>query len=45
MGKNLTDEGGSTRVPKEYVPGRDRRRAEDFVFELRPAAAESSAGP
>ena len=45
VGKNLTDEGGSTRVPKEYVPGRDRRRAEDFVFELRPAAAESSAGP
>lgn len=38
VGKNLTDEGGSTQVPcsnKEYVPGHDRRRAEDFVFELR----------
>ena len=43
VGKNLTDEGGSTQVPcsnKEYVAGRDRRRAEDFVFELRPAAKE-----
>ena len=38
LGKNLTDEGGSTQVPgsdKEYVAGRDRRRAEDFVFELK----------
>ena len=43
MGKNLTDEGGSTQVPgsdKGYVPGRDRWRAEDFVFELRPMPAE-----
>ncbi|NCD22892.1 MAG: hypothetical protein EOL90_08145 [Spartobacteria bacterium] len=43
VGKNLTDEGGSTRVPgadKEYVASRHRRRAEDFVFELRPAEAE-----
>ncbi|HPT16360.1 MAG TPA: hypothetical protein PK388_03670 [Kiritimatiellia bacterium] len=37
-GTNLTDEGGSTRVPgseQEYVASRDRRRAEDCVFELR----------
>ena len=43
VGKNLTDEGGSMQVPgsdKEYVACRDRRRAEDFVFELRPAAKE-----
>ena len=48
VGKNLTDEGGSTRASgpyKEYVPGRDRRRAEDFVFELRPPPAETAAGP
>ena len=48
VGKNLTDEGGSTRASgpyKEYVPGRDRRRAEDFVFELRPPPAEAAAGP
>ena len=41
VGTNLTDEGGSTRVPGselEYMATRDRRRAEDFVFELRSAA-------
>ena len=41
VGKNLTDEGGSTRVKgsdKEYVASWDRRRAEDFVIELRAAA-------
>lgn len=40
VGKNLTDEGGSTRMPEseqDYVASRDRRRAEDFVFELRAA--------
>ena len=39
VGTNLTDEGGSTRVPgadKEYVASRNRRQAEDFVFELKP---------
>ena len=39
VGTNLTDEGGSTRVPgseKEYEARRDRRRAEDVVFELKP---------
>lgn len=39
VGQNLTDEGGSTQVPgsnKEYVASRDRRRAEDFVFDLKP---------
>ena len=43
VGQNLTDDGGSTQVPcssKEYVASRDRRRAEDFVFALRPPAAE-----
>ena len=43
VGKNLTDEGGSTRVPgseQEYVASRDRPKAEDFVFDLRPAAKE-----
>ena len=38
VGKNLTDEGGSTRVPgveQATTANRDRRRAEDFVFELR----------
>ena len=43
VGQNLTDDGGSTQVPcssKEYVAGRDRRRAEDFVFALRPPPAE-----
>lgn len=41
VGKNLTDEGGSTRVPgseQKYVARRDRQRAEDFVFELRATA-------
>lgn len=40
VGKNLTDDGGSTRVPgvEQAIPAsRDRRRAEDFVFELRAA--------
>lgn len=39
VGTNLTDEGGSTRVPgadKEYVASRNRNQAEDFVFELKP---------
>ena len=43
VGQNLTDDGGSTQVPcsnKEYVASRDRRRAEDFVFALRPPPAE-----
>lgn len=43
VGKNLTDEGGSTQVPgkdKPYDAGRDRWRAEDFVFGLRPPPAE-----
>ena len=43
VGQNLADDGGSTQVPcssKEYVASRDRRRAEDFVFELRPPPAE-----
>ena len=43
VGKNLTDEGGSTRVPgseQECVASRDRPKAEDFVFDLRPAAKE-----
>lgn len=38
VGKNLTDEGGSTRVPgveQTAAANRDRRRAEDFVFELK----------
>ncbi|NCD23339.1 MAG: hypothetical protein EOL90_10435 [Spartobacteria bacterium] len=37
VGKNLTDEGGSTRllgVDPAIPAGRDWRRAEDFVFEL-----------
>ena len=41
VGKNLTDEDGSMRVPgsdKEYAASRDRILAEDFVFELRTAA-------
>lgn len=41
VGKNLTDEGGSMRVPDadlEYEARRDRRRAEDFVFEIQPTA-------
>ena len=40
VGENLTDEGGSTKMPgsdKKYVASCDRRRAEDFVFELWPA--------
>ena len=40
VGKNLTDEGGSTRllgVEPATPAGRDRGRAEDFVFELKPA--------
>ena len=40
VGTNLTDEGGSMRVPGselEYMASRDRRRAEDFVFDLNPA--------
>ncbi len=39
VGKNLTDEGGSTRMEspgKEYLASRDRPQAEDFVFELKP---------
>lgn len=43
VGQNLADDGGSTQVPgsdKEYVASRNRRRAEDFVFELRPPPAE-----
>lgn len=39
VGKNLTDEGGSTRllgVEPAIPAGRDRRRAEDFVFDLKP---------
>lgn len=39
VGKNLTDEGGSTRllgVEPASPAGRDRRRAEDFVFDLKP---------
>lgn len=46
VGRNLTDEGGSTQVSssdKEYVAARDRRRAEDFVFDLRPPSAEAAA--
>ena len=46
VGQNLTDDGGSTQVPcsnKEYVASRDRRRAEDFVFALRPPPAETGA--
>ena len=38
VGKNLTDESGSMLVPgveQATTAGRDRRRAEDFVFELR----------
>ena len=38
VGKNLTDEGGSMRIPgveEGSAANRDRRRAEDFVFELR----------
>ena len=38
VGKNLTDEGGSTRMPgsdKDYLASRDRPKAEDFVFALR----------
>ena len=41
VGKNLTDEGGSTRllgVEPATPAGRDRRRAEDFVFEIQPIA-------
>ena len=41
VGKNLTDEGGSTRVPgadPAAAANRDRRRAEDFVFDLKPTA-------
>lgn len=40
VGKNLTDEGGSTRVAssdKERLASRDRSKAEDFVIELRAA--------
>ena len=41
VGKNLTDEGGSMRllgVDPATPAGRDRRRAEDFVFEIQPIA-------
>lgn len=41
VGKNLTDEGGSMRVPgteEAAVARRDRRRAEDFTFEIQPIA-------
>ena len=41
VGKNLTDEGGSTRllgVDPAIPAGRDRGRAEDFVFDLKPTA-------
>ncbi len=41
VGKNLTDEGGSPRllgVEPATPAGRDRRRAEDFVFEIQPIA-------
>ena len=40
VGKNLADDGGSTKVPgveQAAAANRDRRRAEDFVFELRAA--------
>ncbi len=41
VGKNLTDEGGSMRGPgveEAAAARRDRRRAEDFVFEIQPIA-------
>ena len=39
VGRNLTDEGGSTRVEsdKDTAANRDRHKAEDFVFALRAA--------
>ena len=41
VGKNLTDEGGSTRVPgvdEAVAAHRNRHKAEDFVFEIQPIA-------
>ena len=41
VGKNLTDEGGSTRVPgvdEAVAASRNRNKAEDFTFEIQPIA-------